>query len=96
MSPTTESPDFDVVGALRNDAYNLPAVLDVLQATGCRRLLLSGSAFEGGEGAAPKDYRTFLRTVLSKALTSRLFAYYCDRAGVGLGKFVIPNPFGPL
>jgi UDP-glucose 4-epimerase len=25
-----------------------------------------------------------------------MFIYYCKRAGVGLGKFVIPNPFGPL
>jgi nucleoside-diphosphate-sugar epimerase len=24
-----------------------------------------------------------------------VFRYYCDRAGLNLGKFVIPNPFGP-
>ena len=24
-----------------------------------------------------------------------MFRYYCGRAGIGLGKFVIPNPFGP-
>ena len=24
-----------------------------------------------------------------------MFRYYCGRAGVGLGKFVLPNPFGP-
>ena len=24
-----------------------------------------------------------------------MFRYYCDHAGLSLGKFVIPNPFGP-
>ena len=30
-----------------------------------------------------------------RALTAQVFRYYCGRAGLGLGKFVIPNPFGP-
>jgi nucleoside-diphosphate-sugar epimerase len=28
-------------------------------------------------------------------LTARVFQFYCRRAGLALGKFVIPNPFGP-
>ena len=59
-------------------------------------MLLSGSVFEGGEGAGSQGLPDFSPYGLSKALTARMFAYYCQRAGVGLGKFVIPNPFGPL
>lgn len=91
-----KSPNFDVVAALRNNTHNLPAVLDALQAAGCHRLLLSGSVFEGGEGAGSQGLPDFSPYGLSKALTCRIFAYYCERAGVGLGKFVIPNPFGPF
>jgi UDP-glucose 4-epimerase len=91
-----KSPDFDPVAALRNNTQNLPSVLDALQATGCRRLLLSGSVFESGEGAGSQGLPDFSPYGLSKTLTARMFTYYCQRAGVGLGKFVIPNPFGPL
>ena len=91
-----KSPNFDTVAALRNNTNNLPVVLDALQASGCRRLLLSGSVFEGGEGAGSQGLPDFSPYGLSKALTCRMFAYYCERAGVGLGKFVIPNPFGPF
>jgi UDP-glucose 4-epimerase len=91
-----KSPGFDTIAALQNNAYNLTSVLEVLKAAGCHRILLSGSVFEGGEGAGSQGLPDFSPYGLSKALTSRLFAFYCERARVGLGKFVIPNPFGPL
>jgi UDP-glucose 4-epimerase len=91
-----KSPNFDVVAALRNNTHNLAAVLDALQAAGCHRLLLSGSVFESGEGAGSQGLPDFSPYGLSKALTGRLFTYYCERNGIGLGKFVIPNPFGPF
>jgi UDP-glucose 4-epimerase len=90
-----KSPDFDVVTALGNNTHNLPAVLEALGAAGCRRLLLTGSVFEGGEGAGSQGLPDFSPYGLSKALTAQTFRYYCSRAGLGLGKFVIPNPFGP-
>ena len=76
-----KSPDFDPVAALRNNTHNLPSVLDALQAAGCRRLLLSGSVFEGGEGAGSQGLPDFSPYGLSKTLTARVFAYYCQRAG---------------
>ena len=91
-----KSADFDPVAALQNNTNNLVLVLEALKAGSCHRLLLSGSVFEGGEGAGSQGLPDFSPYGLSKALTSRVFAYYCERAGVGLGKFVIPNPFGPL
>jgi UDP-glucose 4-epimerase len=90
-----KSPDFDAIAALGNNAHNLPDVLVALRTAGCCRLLLSGSVFEGGEGAGSQDLPDFSPYGLSKALTAQVFRYYCARAGVGLGKFVIPNPFGP-
>ena len=91
-----KSPDFDPVAALQNNTCNLPAVLNALYASGCRRLLLSGSVFEGGEGAGSQGLPDFSPYGLSKTITARVFIYYCQQLGIGLGKFVIPNPFGPL
>lgn len=89
-----KSPDFDTVGALANNTRNLPAVLAALKAAGGRRVLLSGSVFEGGEGAGSQGLPHFSPYGLSKALTAEVFRFECARAGLGLGKFVIPNPFG--
>ena len=95
MSPTTRAPDFDIVRALKNNTNNLPSVLETLGAAGCSRVLLTGSVFEGGEGAGSQGLPDFSPYGLSKALTFQVFRYYCERAGLSLGKFVIPNPFGP-
>jgi UDP-glucose 4-epimerase len=90
-----KSPDFDTIAAVGNNTHNLSETLRVLKAADCCRLLLSGSVFEGGEGAGSEGLPNFSPYGLSKALTAEAFRYYCARAGVGLGKFVIPNPFGP-
>jgi UDP-glucose 4-epimerase len=90
-----KSPDFDTVGAVGNNTRNLPAVLEALKAAGCRKVLISGSFFEGGEGVGSQGLPDFSPYGLSKALTAQVFRYYCGRAGLSLGKFVIPNPFGP-
>ena len=90
-----KSPDFDVASALQNNTRELSAVLDALRSGGCRKVLLTGSVFEGGEGAGSQGLPDFSPYGLSKALTAQTFRYYCDRAGLSLGKFVIPNPFGP-
>ena len=90
-----KSPDFDAIAALANNAHNLPRVLEALGSAGCRRLLLTGSVFEGGEGSGSQGLPDFSPYGLSKALTAQVFRFHCARAGIGLGKFVIPNPFGP-
>jgi UDP-glucose 4-epimerase len=90
-----KSADFDVVAALRNNSHNLVAVLKALRTSGCRQMLLTGSVFEGGEGAGSEGLPDFSPYGLSKAVTAQVFRYYCARAEMGLGKFVIPNPFGP-
>jgi UDP-glucose 4-epimerase len=89
------SPDFDAIGAVQNNTRGLPAVLQSLKSSGCSRILLTGSVFEGGEGAGSQGLPDFSPYGLSKALTAQVFRYYCAQAGLSLGKFVIPNPFGP-
>jgi nucleoside-diphosphate-sugar epimerase len=90
-----KSVDFDAVAALRNNTRNVSAVLDALRQGGCRKILLTGSFFEGGEGAGSQGLPDVSPYGLSKALTAQVFRHYARRAELSLGKFVIPNPFGP-
>jgi UDP-glucose 4-epimerase len=91
-----KSPGFDPVAALRNNTHNLPSVIEALRKADCRRLLLTGSVFESGEGAGSEGLPDFSPYGLSKTLTAKMYKFYCQRAGIGFGKFVIPNPFGPF
>jgi nucleoside-diphosphate-sugar epimerase len=91
-----KSPDFDVHAAVLNNTRNLPAVLDALRAGGCNRVLLTGSVFEQHEGAGSESLPAFSPYGLSKGLTAEVFRYHTAIRGMQLGKFVIPNPFGPL
>lgn len=90
-----KSADFNVAGALQNNTYNTRRILADLAAKGCSRVLLTGSFFEEGEGAGSEGLRALSPYGLSKALTARVFKYYAQIQGMRLGKFVIPNPFGP-
>jgi UDP-glucose 4-epimerase len=89
------SPDFDAAAALQQNIRSLPSVLEALRTGGCRRVLLTGSVFEAGEGSGSQGLPDFSPYGLSKTLTAQAFRYYCERAGLRLGKFVIANPFGP-
>lgn len=88
-----KSPQFDVVRALANNTHRLDAVLESL---GPRcAVLLTGSVFEQREGAGSEGLPAFSPYGLSKGLTADVFAYRCGATSRPLGKFVIPNPFGP-
>lgn len=91
-----KSPDFDVVGALQNNTRSLRRVLRELGEAGCRKVLLTGSVFEQGEGAGSEGLPAFSPYGLSKGLTYEVFRYHCRLEGLHLAKLVIPNPFGPL
>ncbi len=58
-------------------------------------MLLTGSVFEPGEGDGSDGLPAFSPYGSSKAFTSEIVSYYADTHQMGLGKFVIPNPFGP-
>ena len=91
-----KSPDFDAAAAVRNNTLNLSAILGTLRQRGLRSVVLTGTYFEADEGAGNLPLRTFSPYSLSKTLTFAAFKAECQRAGLPLGKFVIPNPFGPF
>jgi nucleoside-diphosphate-sugar epimerase len=90
------NPDFDVQRALQSNTLNLRAILGALKADGLKGVILTGSVFENDEGAGGEPLRAFSGYGLSKGLTWQVFRHYCGEARVPLGKFVIPNPFGPF
>ncbi len=91
-----KSPDFDALRALQNNTSNLRTVLAAMKPRGLKAVVLTGTVFESDEGTGDEPLRAFSPYGLSKALTFQVFRYCCHEAGLALGKFVIPNPFGPL
>jgi UDP-glucose 4-epimerase len=89
-------PEFDFAGAVTNNTYRLPDVLDILAGSGRQKILSTGSVFENDEGTGSRDLRAFSLYGLSKAITWQLFRYHAEIRDLTLGKFVIPNPFGPF
>jgi UDP-glucose 4-epimerase len=90
-----KSLDFNAIEATATNARNLAAVLSTFKSSGGKAVLLTGSVFENDEGAGSDGLSAFSPYGLSKALTYQMFRYYVGAVGLPLGKFVIPNPFGP-
>jgi nucleoside-diphosphate-sugar epimerase len=90
-----KSPDFDFITALDNNTHNIKQVFETLTANACKAIVSTGSVFEQDEGAGDLPHRAFSPYGLSKGLTYEVFKYYCAVNKIKLGKFVIPNPFGP-
>jgi UDP-glucose 4-epimerase len=88
------SPDFDVEAAVAANTHELGSVLGLLAEQGTP-VVLTGSVFERDEGTGDEPLREFSPYALSKTLTAEIFERRCRETGLGLGKFVIPNPFGP-
>lgn len=91
-----KNPDFDVLGATKSNTFDLRDVLGRLKSAGLKAVILTGTVFENNEGAGDEILAAFSGYGLSKGLTWQLFRYYCGVAEIPLGKFVIPNPFGPF
>jgi UDP-glucose 4-epimerase len=91
-----QSDGFDVAGAVQNNTRGLAMSLKMIADKGCERMLVTGSVFEPGEGAGSEGLPAFSPYGLSKALTAQICAYYAHGHKMVMGKFVIPNPFGPL
>ena len=88
--------DFDAIEALEQNVNNLSVVLDSLKEVGCVHVLLSGSVSEQDEGIGTLPLDAFTPYHLSKGLTWDFFKFYVTTKSMSLGKFVIPNPFGPM
>jgi UDP-glucose 4-epimerase len=91
-----KSMQFNALKALNNNVGDLSSIMQKLKAYGCKKILLTGSVFEQGEGVGSDRLPAFSPYGLSKGLTSEMFKYYSRHHQLSLGKFVVPNPFGPL
>ena len=91
-----KSAAFNTLEAVAGNTRNLPAILAAFASSGGKGVLSTGSVFESDEGAGSEGLQAFSPYGLSKAITHQMFRYYTHAAGLSLGKFVIPNPFGPL
>jgi len=91
-----KSPDFNPLAALEKNVQGLRTVLARLKSRGALGVIVSGTYFEPDEGRGSEPRRAFSPYGLSKGLTWQVFRYYCAEAEVPVGKFVLPNPFGPL
>jgi len=89
------NPDFDVIGAVRNNTAGLQPLLEKLSAGGLHGVLATGSVFEAEEGAGEEPLRAFSPYGLSKTLTWKVEQFLAQTMNLRLGKFLIPNPFGP-
>ncbi len=90
------SPDFDIAGALAENTFNLRTVLYGLRENGLKGVVLTGSVFEQNEGAGTMPLVAFSPYGLSKGLTADVVEHRAREVGLSFGKFVTPNPFGPL
>jgi UDP-glucose 4-epimerase len=90
-----KSPDFNVTAAVENNTHRLPLVFNLLKERGCRKIVFTGSVFENDEGAGSGNREAFSPYGLSKGLTWQMLRYHAQLRHFSLGKFVIPNPFGP-
>jgi nucleoside-diphosphate-sugar epimerase len=87
------SPDFDITGAVAANTHNLRAILGSGK---IGAMLLTSSVFAQGEGVGTAPLPAFSAYGLSKGLTTDIVTFRAAEAGVTLGRFVIPNPFGPF
>lgn len=91
-----QSLDFDVGAALAANTANARTVMDCCAAAGVSAFIATGSVFEQNEGAGEGPLRAFSPYGLSKSLSWQVLDYWAANAGLAIGKFVIPNPFGPF
>ena len=91
-----KNPDFDIQAAVCSNTKNARSVLNIMAQRGLKSCIVTGSVFENDEGCGNYPLKAFSAYGVSKAITAQIFRFYCDELQLKHGKFVIPNPFGPL
>jgi len=84
------------LGAVAANTHRVADVLKAMLRRGLSGVVLTGTVFEQDEGAGDAPPRAFSPYGLSKGLTWQHYRYLSQTMGFSLGKFVIPNPFGPF
>lgn len=90
------SADFDLTGAMLSNLAGMQAACHTARATGTTRLIWTGTVFEPDEAAGDRTDEAITPYGLSKWLSWLALEAYARQAGLALGKFIVPNPFGPL
>ncbi len=90
------SDDYNVGKTLSNNTLNVNKVLNELKESGCGHVLLTGTVFEPNEGAGTKPLKPIYLYGLAKHFTWEVFKYLAELKGMVLGKYVMPNTFGPM
>jgi UDP-glucose 4-epimerase len=92
-----KSPEFDIDAAVANNTFRAIEVTEAIRASGCGNIIITGSVFERDEGQGLDDEPliSFSPYGESKAQTADVFQKLAAAAGITLGKFVVPNPYGP-
>ena len=91
-----QSLDFDVHAATAANTSRARQVMDRAAGAGVATFVATGSVFEQDEGLGSQPMHAFSPYGLAKGLSWQIMRYWAGRAGLPIGKFVIPNPFGPL
>lgn len=85
----------DPLAAAAHQGRGVEQVLDALQASGCKAVLVTGTVFEADEGQGDQPLRSIGSYGLAKSLTWLMFRHHAEERGLPLAKFVIANPIGP-
>ena len=85
---------FDPLAAAAANCRGADEVLDRFAAAGGRALLVTGSVFEAEEGGGVGLDSAIGAYGLSKTLSWGLLRHHAGRAGLVIGKLVVPHPFG--
>jgi len=88
--------DYDPLAASAANTRNARAVLRQLADRGGHTLVSTGSVFEPFEGSGDPQRRAFNPYGLAKHISHEVLRMEAHHVGLGLAKFVIPNPFGPF
>jgi nucleoside-diphosphate-sugar epimerase len=89
-----KSPDFDWRLALQRNLAGMEELLDCFAGKGGRAVLITGTYFEADEGRGDSS-SAFSPYGLAKTLTWQALRHLCERRGLSIGKYVLPNPVGP-
>lgn len=86
--------DYDPLAALASNTLNAGPLMRAFADLGGRGVVVTGSVFEAGEGGG--DGQPVNAYGLAKTLTWETLRFHAASAGLALGHFVVPHPFGPL
>lgn len=86
--------DFDWRAAVGANTAQAGPTLDRLVASGCRRLVVTGSVFEADEGQGDYPLDAIGDYGLAKTLSWQILRHEARRRDMALGKLIIPHPFG--